>query len=59
MEKMAWGGPKWGWETVFRANPDLADIWGDTILRIFIFEMVFGFPISGFPGPRISKICMA
>ena len=26
MEKMAWGGPKWGQEGLFLANPDLANI---------------------------------
>ena len=25
---MAWGGPKWGQEVFFPANPDLADILG-------------------------------
>ena len=29
MEKMAWDAPKWGWEFLFPANPDLADILGD------------------------------
>ena len=29
-QKMAWGGPKWGQEVLFPANPDLADILGDT-----------------------------
>ena len=27
---MAWEGPKWGREVLFPANPDLADILGDT-----------------------------
>ena len=30
MEKIAWDGPKWGREVLFPANPDLADILGDT-----------------------------
>ena len=30
MEKKSWDGPKWGWEGLFPANPDLADILGDT-----------------------------
>ena len=30
MEKMAWDGPKWGREGLFPADPDLADILGDT-----------------------------
>ena len=28
--KIAWDGPKWGRECLFPANPDLADILGDT-----------------------------
>ena len=48
MEKMVWDGPKWGWEVLFPANPDLADILGDTD---FDFENVFlifvGSQISG------------
>ena len=27
---MTWDGPKWGQEVLFPANPDLADILGDT-----------------------------
>ena len=27
---MAWEGPNWGREVLFPANPDLADILGDT-----------------------------
>ena len=27
---MTWDGPKWGREVLFPANPDLADILGDT-----------------------------
>ena len=30
MEKIAWDGPKWGREGLFRANTNLADILGDT-----------------------------
>ena len=29
-QQMAWDGPKWGREVLFPANPDLADILGDT-----------------------------
>ena len=53
---MAWGGPKWGREVLFPANPDLADILGDTD---FDFEnSIFGFfgsQISRFSGPRFPN----
>ena len=57
MEKMAWGGPKWGQEDFFPANPDLADILGDMDLDFENFNVgyVVGFQISGFPGSQISK----
>ena len=29
-QKIAWEGPKWGREVLFPANPDLANILGDT-----------------------------
>ena len=35
MEKMAWDGPECGWEVLFPANPDIADILGD---KDFDFE---------------------
>ena len=37
MEKMAWGGPKWGREDFFPTNPDLANILGRTDLNFEIF----------------------
>ena len=52
------GGPKWGREVLFPANPDLADILGRTDLDFekFYFLGFFGSQISGFPGSQISKI---
>ena len=38
MEKMAWDGPRWGWESLFLANPDLADILGRTDLDFENFD---------------------
>ena len=34
---MGWDGPKWGREGFFPANPDLADILGDTDFDFQIF----------------------
>ena len=49
---MAWGGPKWGREVIFPANPDLADILRRTD---FDFENLYFFDESSsqatlFPG---------
>ena len=67
MEKMAWGGPKWGRKDCFPTNPDLADILGrtDLIFETFYFSIFLtpnfsisrspDLQISGFPGPQISK----
>ena len=58
MEKMAWW-PKWGWEVLSPANPDLVDILGDMDLAFEdfrVFDMFFAFQISGIPGFQISKI---
>ena len=43
MEKMAWGGTKWGQEFFFPTNPDLANILGRTDLdfEIFIFWILW------------------
>ena len=49
-------GMKWGWEVIFSANPDLADILGDRIFENRYFWYFFGIHISGFPGSQISKI---
>ena len=51
-KKNAPDGPKWGREGFFPANPDLADILGDTDFDFenLIFLYVFGSQISGFPG---------
>ena len=57
MEKIAWDGPKWGWESLFPANPDLANILGDmdSDFENFIIFGFWGFQNSGFPGPQISR----
>ena len=58
MEKMAWGGRKWGQEALFPANPDPAFILGDMDLGFDKFHSInfSGLQISGFPGYLISKI---
>ena len=40
IDKIAWDGPKWGREgtSIFLANPDLADIFGDMDLDFEIFH---------------------
>ena len=54
---MAWDGPKWDPQGLFRTNPDLADILGRTDLNFENFYSLFVGPrISGFPGPQISKL---
>ena len=40
MEKMAWGGPKWGREDFFPTNPDLANILGRTELDVENFHFI-------------------
>ena len=37
MEKIAWDGPKWGWEGFYPAKQDLADILADVHLDFEIF----------------------
>ena len=53
---MAWDGPKWGREVLFPANPDLADILGDTDFDFenlyfwhFLDVIFLDFQILGFP----------
>ena len=36
-QKIAWDGPKWGWEVLFPANPNLADILDKTDFDFEIF----------------------
>ena len=57
MEKTAWGGPKWGREGLFPANPDIADILGnmDLDLIIFIFDICFDSKFLDFQVPRFPK----
>ena len=54
MEKIAWDGPKRGRDVLFPANPDLADISGDTD---FDFEnFIFGICLDPrFPDSWISR----
>ena len=37
---MAWGGPKWGREVLFPANPDLANILGRTNFDFESFQFL-------------------
>ena len=46
MEKIAWDGPKWGREVLFPANPDLADILGDTDFDFEDFDFDTYWPVS-------------
>ena len=57
MEKMAWGGPKWGREVIFPANPDLADILDDMDLDFvnFHFLYVLDSKFLDFQVPRFPK----
>ena len=57
MEKMAWDGPKWGQEDFLLLIQTLSTFWAERIwiLRSFLFFLLFGSQISGFPGPQISK----
>ena len=43
MEEMAWDGPKWGWEDLFRLIQTLQTFWATWIwiLRMFIFDTLF------------------
>ena len=41
MEKMTWGGLKYGWEGLFPANPDIADILGDMDLDYDNFNVLY------------------
>ena len=57
MEKIAWGGSKWGREGLFPASPDLAGILGGMDLDFdFFFLHLPGFQNYGFPGSQTSKI---
>ena len=56
MEKMAWGGPKWGQKDSFPTNPDLADILGRTDLdfeNFYLFDFLdpkfLDFQVPRFP----------
>ena len=53
-KKIAWDGPKRGREVIFPANPNLADIFGDTDFDFenLYFLDLFGSQISGL-GPPI------
>ena len=57
--KNVWGGPKWGREGIFPANPDLADILGRTDLEFENFYFLcFWIPnvwISMSPDFQISR----
>ena len=55
---MTWDGPKWDREVFFPANPDLADILGDTNFDFenFYFLGFFGIPNSKISSFQISKI---
>ena len=64
MEKMAWGGPKWGREDFFATNPGLANILGRTDLDFFLIFWIPNFQISRFqiskfpeiwPGPGLGQ----
>ena len=48
---------KWGWEVLFPASPDLADILGDMDLDFenFIFEIVVDSKFLDFQVPRFPK----
>ena len=58
MEKMAWGGPKWGQEVLFPANPDLANILGDMDLdfeNFHFFSFFLDSKFLDFQVPRFPK----
>ena len=57
-QKIAWDGPKWGWEVLFPANPDLADISGRTDFDFENSYFCFVWDPMKFPGFRsqISRI---
>ena len=53
---MGWEGPKWGREVLFPANPDLAVIFGRTVLYFeFSVFVVFDFRFLDFQVPRFPK----
>ena len=58
-QKMAWDGPKWGRDVIFLANPDLADILGNTDFDFenFIFLILLDpkFPDVQVPDLQISR----
>ena len=51
-QKRGWDGPKWGREVLFPANPDLADILGDTD---FDFENSYFLDVLGSQNFQISR----
>ena len=57
---MAWDGPKWGREVLFPANPDLADILGDTDFDFenfyFFMEFCASMPLAGQGGWKMAPI---
>ena len=62
MQKIAWDGTKWGREVFFPANPDLADILGDTDFDFenlyfsdFLDPRFLDFQIPRFPDSRLSS----
>ena len=61
MEKMNWGGPKWGREVIFLANPDLVDILGDMDLDFenchsgyFLDSKFLDFQVPRFPNSGLA-----
>ena len=57
MEKMAWGGPKWGREDFFLANPGLANILGrmDLDFETFYVSHFLDPTFLDFQVPRFPK----
>ena len=62
MEKITWDGPKWGWEGLFLANPNLAEILCRTVLDFDNFNFLhvldskfLDFQVPRSPNSQISK----